>query len=181
MAASQDLLQTIVGILTANDVPYEVIDGIAAFAYVEDSEAADLAQFTKDVDILINRIDLDKTIWAAGEKGFTYRHAAGLDMLVPPGETRARNSVHLLFAGESAKDQLVPNPHLRPEIKSLDGHTVQMISAEDLIVMKLSAFRPKDVVHIQAFDAAGLITPEFEKKLSPQLAKRLKRVRRWPK
>jgi hypothetical protein len=89
--------------------------------------------------------------------------------------------VHLLFAGESAKDQLVPNPHLRPETKSLDGNTVQMIRVEDLIVMKLSAFRPKDVVHIQAFDAAGLITPEFEKKLSPQLAKRLKRVRGWPK
>jgi hypothetical protein len=35
----------------------------------------------------------------------------------------------------------------------------------------------KDQVHIKSMDAAGLITPEVEAKLAPELSVRLKNVR----
>jgi hypothetical protein len=43
--------------------------------------------------------------------------------------------------------------------------------------MKLNAFRDKDRVHVRDMDEAGLITPEVEGKLSPELRERLGHVR----
>jgi hypothetical protein len=48
---------------------------------------------------------------------------------------------------------------------------------EDLVLMKLTSFRLKDQVHIKTLDSAALITHEVEKKLTPELAARLRHVR----
>ena len=52
-----------------------------------------------------------------------------------------------------------------------------VIPLSDLVLMKLSSFRDKDRVHVRSMDAAGLITPDVEKKLTSELMARLKQVR----
>jgi hypothetical protein len=43
--------------------------------------------------------------------------------------------------------------------------------------MKLTSFRLKDQVHVKTLDAVGLITPEVEQHLQPELFARLTHVR----
>jgi len=114
----------------------------------------------------------------AGQGGFTFRHAAGLDMLLPPGETRALNAVHLVFAGEMVKpNQAAPNPPLRPERLAVHGIEVAVIPVFDLAHMKLGSNRDIDRVHIRDLDSVELITVDIENALPSVLRERLREIR----
>lgn len=158
-------------------VPHELVGGLAVLIYLE---AADPSQstLTRDVDLMIDRPDLDKVKNLAGQHGFQFRHAAGLDMLIAGPRETARNAVHLVFSGEKVREgQAVPNPPIRPDMRAIHGREVAVIALKDLVQMKLSAFRDKDRVHIRALDAAGLVTPEIESALSAELRSRLQHIR----
>jgi len=169
------ILQKIADPLAAAHIPYEVIGGLAVLIHVE---AADPAQsvLTRDVDILIQRADLDRVITVAESQGFRFRHVAGVDMLL--FGKKALNSVHLIFAEERVKaNQLLPNPTIAPERKLIKGRQISVIPVRDLVQMKLSAGRDKDRVHIRSLDAAGLITARIEHDLPPALRARLQQIR----
>ncbi len=169
------ILHRITDPLTAADVTYEVIGGLAVLIHVEEADPTH-SMLTRDVDIMIGRSDLKRVISVAESQGFRFRHAAGMDMLLY-GD-KAINAVHLLFSGEKVKPgQVVPNPALSPERKRLKGQEVWVIPVADLVRMKLSANRDKDRVHIRSLDAAGLITPEIERGLPESLRARLQHVR----
>jgi len=169
------ILQKITDPLTAANIPYEVIGGLAVLIYVEESDPTH-SVLTRDVDILIRRSDLEAVISAAESQGFRFRHVAGVDMLL--FGDKAANAVHLVFTGEKVKpSQLVPNPDLTPERKMIKEQEVWVIPVADLVRMKLSANRDKDRVHIRSLDAAGLITPEIERELPESLRARLQQVR----
>ena len=126
----------------------------------------------------MNRADLERIKEVAAAHGFTFRHTAGLDMLMPPGETKALNAVHLVFTGEKVKaSQAVPNPPLRPEHVSVHGVEVAVIPVLDLVQMKLSNNRDIDRVHVRDLDSVHLITAEIEKALPPALHARLQEIR----
>ena len=94
------ILQKITDLLTAANIPHEVISGLAVLIHVEEADPTH-SMLTRDVDILIRRSDLEGVIATAESQGFRFRHAAGLDMLLYGG--RAANSVHLLFSGENSR------------------------------------------------------------------------------
>lgn len=161
--------------LSAANIPYEVVGGLAVLTYLEESDPTHSA-LTRDVDILIRRSDLESAIAAAERQGFWFRHVAGVDMLLY-GD-KAANAVHLVFTGEKVKQsQMVPNPGLAPERRFIKGQEVRVIPLAHLVKMKLSANGDKDRVHIRSLDAAGLITPEVERGLPELLQARLRRVR----
>jgi len=169
------MLQKIAEPLATANIPYEVVGGLAVLIHVEEADPAQ-SMLTRDIDILIRRADLERVVAVAESHGFRFRHAAGLDMLLY-GD-KAVNAVHLLFSGEKVRPiQATPNPALAPEQKALKGETVWVIKVAELVVMKLSANRDKDRVHIRALDAAGLITPEIERGLPESLRARLQQVR----
>src|SRR5262249_19719486 len=88
-------------------------------------------------------------------------------------------AIHLLFAGEKSKStQPVPHPDVHPETKHLVDISVPVAPLKDLLTMKLSSFRPKDVAHLEVLDEVGLITPALEKELSPVLQQRLTDARK---
>ena len=170
-------LERIAGSLAAAAIPYEVIGGMAVMIQVNRVDPSAVRN-TKDIDILIQRSDLEKITSVVEGHGFTFRHTAGLDMLLPRGETKARNAVHLVFAGEKVRpNQVLPNPPLRPERLSVHGVQVAVIPVRDLVAMKLSTHRDIDRVHIRDMDSAGLITPDLEKELPPVLRTRLNEIR----
>ena len=171
-------LERIAEPLAAGNIAYEVIGGMAVMVQVNRVEPSAVRN-TKDIDIMIRREDFERIKEIAHEHGFRFRHAAGLDMLLPPGETKAGNSVHLVFSGEKTKaNQILPNPPVRPEYLSVHGVEVSVIPVADLLQMKLGNNRDIDRVHVRDLDSVGLITREIEQALPPVLSARLREIRR---
>lgn len=99
-------------------------------------------------------------------------------MLIRPQQA-ASEAIHLLFVGEKSKStQLAPHPEIHPEVRSMFGMAIPVASVCDLILMKLNAFRQKDILHLETLDEAGLITSEIEHQLPPVLKTRLDAAKR---
>ena len=155
-------------------IAYEVIGGMAAFLHVDRADPI-LARLTRDIDIAIRRTDLDRICDAVRPFGLTYRHLAGVDMLLDANQPKARSAIHLIMAGERVRPDY---PEPTPEIGT--GEMImgaRITSIDHLLTMKLTSFRLKDQVHVQDLDGAGLITRSMEDALSPLLQERLAQVR----
>ena len=55
------------------------------------------------MDLLIHRSDLDATRAALETAGFIYRHDASVDLFVDGPDAKARDAVHIIFAGERVR------------------------------------------------------------------------------
>ncbi len=171
------ILERIALPLNAEAIPYELIGGMAVMIQVHQVDPSEV-RLTKDIDIMIRRSDLERIRAVAHDHGFTFRHVAGIDMLMPEGETKAKNAIHLVFSEErTSSKQAVPNPPIRPEILEIHGVPVSVIPIVDLVQMKLSNYRDIDRVHVADMDRVGLITPAVESALPAELLERLCVVR----
>ncbi len=161
--------------LTKAGIEYRIIGGMGVFFQV--SERDPLAgRLTKDVDIAVNRDDLERIARSVEEYGFCYRHAAGVDMLVDSNQPKARSAVHLVFVQEKVRpDYVEPVPDFSTPTVTEEGLLLAPIA--DLVRMKLTSLRLKDKVHLIDMDSVGLITPEIENALPEVLRLRLQRVR----
>src|ERR1700722_17091567 len=83
-------------------VAYAVIGGNAVAAWVGQVDQA-AVRFTQDVDVLIRRSDLDAAKAALEPIGFFYRHVKSIDMFLDGPDAKARDAVHIVFAGEKVK------------------------------------------------------------------------------
>jgi len=163
-----EILHKVADMFTAEGIPYETIGGMAVAAHIEQVDR-DQIMLTRDVDIMIDRSDLERVKEAAP------RH--GLDMLLYGDEKKAIRGVRLLFSGEKVKPDQAPNPRLAPERITVHGGEVSVIPVIDLVRMKLNSYRDKDRVHVRGMDAVGLITPEVERALPAELGSRLQHIR----
>jgi hypothetical protein len=159
--------------LSSAGVPFAVAGGNAVAAWVAqiDEEAV---RATKDVDLVVRRVDFDRVKQALQTAGFVYRHAAGLDMFLDGPDGSPRSAIHLLFAREKVNDTdilTIPDPS---ESEVLKGKPV--LSLDALVRNKLNAFRRKDQTHLDDFLELGLIDESWLQKLEPPLAERLKRL-----
>ena len=169
------LLQQLHDALSAPGIEYRVIGGMAVFFQVSSCDP-DAARMTRDVDIAVDRADLERIAHAAESFGFRYRHVAGLDMLVSPENPKARSAVHLVFVGEKVRPaDLFAIPGFSEPTKTAEGFLLAPVA--DLVRMKLTSFRLKDKTHIIDMDSVGLITPDIEAGLPDVLRERLRQVR----
>src|SRR5277367_4961592 len=90
------LLKRLHSALASAGIEYRVIGGLAVFFQVS-ARDHDAARVTRDVDIAIDRNDLDRVARAAKILGFLHRHVAGIDMLVNAETPKAKSAVHLFF------------------------------------------------------------------------------------
>ncbi len=171
------VLHKITDALTAEQIPHEVVGGLAVLIHVEEANPEQTA-LTRDVDLMVLRSDLERIKSAAAKQGFRFRHVAGVDMLVAGEAEHGKNAVHLIFSGEKVRPNYVaPAPPIEPQRKRIHGKEVMVIPVADLVRMKLTSFRDKDRVHVRSLDAVGLVTEEVESKLTPELLLRLKQIR----
>lgn len=169
-------LEQILKVLQSADVPFELVGGMAVNVHIMARERS-RSFVTRDLDLLVQRADLERLIQAAEQSGYTAKKMMGGYMLLRPDQQPAE-AVHLLFAGERSKTtQPLPHPELRPEDQQVFGLTVPVAPLRDLLVMKLNSFRPKDLVHLETLDEAGLITPDVEAELPQVLCERLTEAR----
>jgi hypothetical protein len=154
-------------------VPYAVIGGNAVAAWVAQVEPAAVRN-TQDVDILIRRGDLDAAKAALASAGFVYRHVASIDLFLDGPDAKARDAVHVIFAGEKVRPEY---SEPAPDVAEVDTAGVfRTLNLDALVRMKLTSFRDKDRTHLRDFLDVGLVDAGWRSRLPPELASRLQQL-----
>jgi hypothetical protein len=154
-------------------VPYAVAGGNAVAAWVSRVDEAAVRN-TQDVDILLRRADLERAKQALAGAGFVYRHAASIDMFLDGPDAKARDAVHVVFAGEKVRPEYaLPAPDVN-ESEVSGGSRVLLL--EPLVRMKLTSFRDKDRMHLRDFLDVGLVNASWRDRMPAELAARLQEL-----
>ena len=173
VAMVKERLKRAVGALDARGIPYAVVGGHAVAAWVSRIDPA-AVRTTVDVDLLVSRSDFEAVKAALEEAGFIHAFTVGIDTFVDGPNGKAREAVHILFAGERVKPQdAVPSPDLSAA-ESFEGYRI--MGLDRLIVMKLTAFRLKDRVHLRDMIDVGLIDAATVGRLPEPLRGRLEQL-----
>ncbi len=169
----RDRLNRVSKALNEADVPYAVIGGNAVQFWVAQVDES-VVRNTRDVDIILNRSDLPRAIEALSKVGFVFRQAAGVTMFLDGPTAKARDAVHVIFAGEKVREEY---PEPVPSIDKLDWmKTARTLPLRELIKMKLTSFRDKDRVHVRDMISIGLIDESWIEYYSPELQSRLREL-----
>jgi hypothetical protein len=156
--------------LEAAGIPYAVAGGNAVASWVSEVDEAAVRN-TQDVDILIRRADLERVKEALAPAAFVYRHSSGIDMFLDGPGARARDAVHIIFAGEKVRKEYA---HAAPDVDEVKPTpTFRVLSLDALVRMKLTSFRDKDRTHVRDLIEVGLIDQTWTGRLPPELAARL--------
>ena len=151
-------------------IAYAVVGGNAVAAWVGRVDLS-AVRFTQDVDLLIRRSDLEATKAALEPVGFIYRHSSSIDLFLDGPAAKARDAVHVIYAGERVRPEYpLPAPELT---ESEASEMFRVLSLDALIRMKLTSFRDKDRTHLRDMLSVGLLDETWRAKLPEALAARL--------
>jgi hypothetical protein len=157
---------------------YAVIGGNAVATWVSQVDEAAIRN-TQDVDLLLRREDLEPAKVALANAGFIYRHVRGIDMFLDGPGAKARDAVHIVFAGEKvrADDPAAAADASETEFQvAASTGRVRVVTLEALVRMKLTSYRLKDQVHLQDMVQVGLIDESWPARFQPELAQRLQAI-----
>jgi hypothetical protein len=122
----------------------------------------------------LRRSDFPAAKTALEAAGFVYRHVKSVDMFLDGPEAKARDAVHVLFAGEKvSSSDLVAAPDVS-ESEIVEDH--RTLTLEALVRMKLTSFRRKDQMHLLDMIDVELVDESWCGRLPPELAARLKEL-----
>ncbi len=173
VAMVKERMRRAVAALEAAGIPHAVCGGHAVAAWVARVDPA-AVRTTVDVDILIERADLPRAIEALEAVGFIHSFTFGINIFVDGPQGKAREAVHILFAGEPVKPtDLTASPDLS-QTDWQEGYPI--IDLEQLIAMKLAACRDKDRTHLRDMIDVGIITPATLARLPASLQPRLQEL-----
>jgi hypothetical protein len=163
-------LDRAVAALEGAGIPYAVAGGNAVAAWVSRVDEAAVRN-TRDVDMLLRREDLERAKTALAAAGFVFRHVKSIDMFLDGPSAKARDAVHVIFAGEKiTADSLAPSPELT-EVDETGPFRV--VDLEPLVRMKLTSYRLKDQVHLLDMISVGLIDDSWPSRFPSGLTARL--------
>lgn len=167
----KDRLNRVTSALENAGIPYAVIGGNAVQLWVAQVDES-VVRNTRDVDIIINPEDLPRAIIALEKVGFIYRHVKSIDMFLDGPDAKARDAVHVLFAGVKVK---ATDSEPVPQIDKVSIiQNFRTIPLEGLVKLKLISFRDKDRTHLRDMISIGMIDETWLEKLPTELAERLK-------
>ena len=166
----KDRLNRVVTALNDADVPYAIIGGNAVQHWVAQVDVS-VVRSTRDVDIILNEPDLPRAIEALEAVGFIYRRSAGVTMFLDGPGAKARDAVHVIFAGKKVREEYpAPVPQIDEVAWIGDGRTLPL---EKLVTMKLTSYRDKDRTHLRDMISIGLLDETWPAKLPDELGRRL--------
>lgn len=159
--------------LDAARVPYAVAGGNAVAEWVARVDE-DAVRNTRDVDLLIRRIDLPAARTALEAAGFIYYQLLDVDRFIDGPQGKPGGGVHILYAGEKVKPEY---ENASPDLdESERAAEFQVASLAALVRMKLIAWRRKDQVHLLDMIGVGLIDATWPARLPPPLGDRLQEL-----
>ena len=169
----RERMQRVTSALNAAEVPYAIIGGNAVQHWVAQVDES-VVRNTRDVDIILNRDELPQAIEALERVGFIYRKSAAVTMFLDGPQAKARDAVHVVFAGEKVReDYPAAVPHIHDYALIGEARTLPF---EQLVRMKLTSFRRKDQVHILDMISIGLLDEAWATKLGGELGSRLQQL-----
>lgn len=171
----RDRLNRAVTALESAGIPYGVVGGNAVASWVSRVDDAAVRN-TRDVDLLLNRGDLPRAQAALQAAGFIYRHVKGIDMFLDGQGAKARDAVHLLFAGEKVRSEDIASAAStdETELTQTDWSVpFRVVSLEALVRMKLTSYRDKDRTHLRDLIEVELVDATWPAKFHPVLGERL--------
>lgn len=154
-------------------IPYAVVGGNAVAAWVSRVDEAAVRN-TQDVDVLLRRSDLDAATRALEGAGFERRHVAGIDLFLDGPGAKARDAVHILFAGEKVRPEYVTPA---PDVDEAETDpNFRLLSLDALVRMELTSLSIESRMHIRDLIDIGLLDESWYGRLPPQLAERLREI-----
>ncbi len=169
----KDRLRRVTRALNSAEIPYAIIGGNAVQHWVAQVDES-VVRNTQDVDIILNEVDLERAIPVLATQGFIYRRSAGVSMFLDGPNAKARDAVHVVFAGEKVREEY------SQAVPSIDEYELiedaRTLPFERLIQMKLTSFRRKDQVHLLDMISIGLIDANWLERLPPELGVRLQEL-----
>lgn len=169
----KDRLRRVTRALNSANIPYAVIGGNAVQHWVAQVDES-VVRNTRDVDIILNESDLERAILALEAEGFIYRRAVGITMFLDGPNAKARDAVHVLFAGKKVREEYpAPVPNIDQYELMADARTLPF---EKLVTMKLTSYRRKDQVHLLDMISIGLLDNGWLDRFSPELRRRLEEL-----
>lgn len=172
----EKLLRAVTGALDAAGVRYAVIGGNAVAAWVASKDAG-ATRNTKDVDLLLDRVDLARVDAAVSPAGLYLDSVGDISVLLDRADPLPSKGVHIIFAGERVRKT---DPHTAPPLDASVRSDLgfQVVDLPSLLKMKLIAFRRHDQVHIEDMIRVGLLTPEIRAQIPADLLPRLEEIER---
>jgi hypothetical protein len=163
-------LQRVTAALSAAQIPYAIASGNAIALWVSRVDPGAVRN-TSAVDVLVRRVDLTAIQTALTHVGFVFRHVAGIDMFLDGPTGKARDGIHLLYAGEMVRPgEALPNPDVS---EAEETESFRVLQLRPLVGIKLTAYRDKDRTHLRDLIDVELIDASWGQFYPPVLAARL--------
>src|SRR5262249_23831768 len=106
--------------------------------------------------------------------GFVRRHAGGIEMFLDGAGAKARDAVHILFAGEKVRPEYL---HPAADVtETVQASSYRVVSLDALVRMKLTSFRDKDRTHLRDLLDVGLIDQTWLRRVPADLSPRLQQL-----
>jgi hypothetical protein len=166
-------MRRVVRALNEAKVLYTIIDGNAMQYWVAQADESVVGN-TRDLDIIVNESDPPAAIEALSQLGFIYRRAASVSKFMDGPDAKARDTVHLIFAGKKMREEY-PEP-----VPGIDEYSLiedaRTLPLDKLVEMKLTSFRDKDRVHIRDMISINLTDESWLSKHDDPIRSRLKEL-----
>lgn len=169
------LLKTVTAALDAAGIPYAVIGGNAVATWVATRDVG-AVRATKDVDLLLERSDLERAGEVLAPLGFISDEVLGAPVFMEAADPRPSQGVHIILANEKVRvSAKYPAPSVTRAERVASGFLV--LGLESLVAMKLDANRRVDQVHVEDLLRIGLIDAGLAGRLPEDLRDRLCHIR----
>lgn len=167
----QQRLRKVAAALDSAGVRYAVVGGNAVAAWVGRVDPG-ATRATKDVDLLVRRVDTPAITAAITGLGFAREDLRDLVLFIDPDEPSKKSGVHLVWAGERIRPSYaVLSPMVDEAVRDPEGFWVVELAA--LVRMKLTSYRDVDRVHVADMRSVGLIDAKVRASLPTELLSRL--------
>jgi hypothetical protein len=169
-------LRRVTAALDAADIPYAVVGGNAVALWAAKADPG-ATRTTKDVDLLVDRTDLDRITEVMRGLGFEKHDLRRLVLFVDPEDPSRRSGVHLVWAGQKVRPSYAhPAPAVTEGVRDPEGFRVLDLAA--LLRMKLTSLRDVDKVHVADLLRVGMIDRAVRDTLPADLRERLEEIER---
>jgi hypothetical protein len=167
-------LRKVTAALDAAEIRYAVIGGNAVAVWVAKADPS-ATRTTKNVDLLVNRTDLDRITEVFAGLGFKREDLRSLTLFLDPDEPSRRAGVRLVWAGEKVRPSYAhPTPTVDEGVRDPEGFWVLDLPA--LVRMKLTSLRDIDRVHIADLLSVNRLDTRVRTGLAQDLLERLRLI-----
>ncbi len=158
------------GALEKSNVSYAVVGGNAVAAWVATKDDGAVRN-TQDVDLLLKREEFNQAIDALKSVGFHYEKIYGIDTFLDGTDGKPSQGLHIIWAEETIKVGENTKAPRTEQFQTIDGKRI--LDLQELVQMKLLAYRLKDRVHLLDLIGVGLVDGTWPARFPAPFAERL--------